>query len=282
MAGPSNDKTEAFQDAGAAIIGAVVDAAERPAETLQNLFAVAHDEGTQRIQMNLVQQVWNGLTDPGQLSMRLNGADLIIIGNQLASMQARRASQDHLFLITLNNLHDQIAALGRDVDDAEKGFAERYGEAWREDLALKIVDKDLIPQRMDGESLEDYRERVEDVLMDELLDENGNIKPEYKDHPEYGEFAEWARDRWLHQQGIAAADKLEAVLNDPTSTPTENAEAAKGATLASLDIAAGRAEDQETKALLDENIDRSHDGAGVDTDQRIGADSLMASMRIES
>ena len=253
MAGPSNDKTEAFQDAGAAIIGAVVDAAERPAETLQNLFTVAHDEGTQRIQMNLVQQVWNGLTDPGQLSMRLNGADLIIIGNQLASMQARRASQDHLFLITLNNLHDQIAALGRDVDDAEKGFAERYGEAWREDLALKIVDKDLIPQRMDGESFEDYRERVEDVLMDELLDAKGEIKPEYKDHPEYSEFAIWAQDRYLLKHSQARASELEG--QEPTP------EVLKEVDSLSLKLASRGAKNAETSELIEAELNARDDVA---------------------
>ena len=264
MATPEN-KIEEFQDASAAIIGAAVEATERPAETLQNLFTVAHDEGTQRIQMNLVQQVWNGLTDPGQLSMRLNGADLIIIGNQVASMRARRASQDHLFLITLNNLHDQIAALGRDVDDAEKGFAERYGEAWREDLALKIVDKDLIPQRMDGESLEDYRERVEDVLMDELLDDKGEIKPEYKDHPEYGEFAEWAQKRHDLAEAQLVASHVEAVYNDPTATLEERGAALKTAEAQALDLIAANSDNDEAKLAAENTLEANEVETGATT-----------------
>ncbi|MDJ0922265.1 MAG: hypothetical protein QNI84_14145 [Henriciella sp.] len=190
-------------------------------ETLANSFRVATGSAEQRVQANMVRQLWSGQLDPSQLSIRINGADLIILRNQLEQSAARKSAENHLFLVTLNALQDQIDALGRQIDDMEADFENRYGDAWREDLALDILDEDIIPQRMDGESLADYRDRVEQALIDEMLDENGNIKPEYRDHPKYGEFAQWARKEWELRQARIAAAELDRVANDPEASTEE-------------------------------------------------------------
>lgn len=272
MAVPREDKLQEFYDARDAIVDGVrALAPETPQETLQNVFAIAHGEAEQRVHTNLVQQVWNGLVDPSQLGIRINGAELIILRNQLADASNRRSASSHLFLITLNSLQDQIDALGREVDGMEDGFAARYGESWREDLANKILDEDIIPQRMEGESLEDYRERVEDALMAEMLDENGNIKPEYKDHPEYGEFAEWAKKRHDLKEARSVANEVEAVFDDPASTQLQRDAAMQAADAQALDLIAAYSGNDDAKteaeATLEENelesaaVDLSYDPA---------------------
>ncbi|MEM9422496.1 MAG: hypothetical protein AAF986_08330 [Pseudomonadota bacterium] len=129
--------------------------------------------------------------------------------------QDRKAS-DALWRDIINQ---QIAELQNLISGHEGRFAAEYGEAWREDLALQILDPDLIPQRREGESMEAYRERLEQALMDELLNEDGTIKDKYKDHPEYGEYAQWAQ--WKYDQQQAQAFK--AGMNDPLLSEAERA-----------------------------------------------------------
>ena len=124
----------------------------------------------------------------------------------------KQARSDKNGALWLDLIQRQIAELQTAIDDAEQGFASQYGEDWRELFALKILDPDLMPQREDGESLEDYRTRVEQALMDELLNQDGSIKDEYKDHPEYGELAQWAQWKYDEQQGQA----LKSTLSDPS------------------------------------------------------------------
>ncbi len=108
------------------------------------------------------------------------------------------------WLVMLDN---HISWLDKQIDNSEKDFAATDGEEWREKLALKILDKDAIPERKDGETMEAYRERLEQSLIDEMLDDEGNIKPEYKDDPEYGKYAEWAE--WKFDRREAKALKAE-------------------------------------------------------------------------
>ena len=113
----------------------------------------------------------------------------------------------------------QIADLQTLIDGHEDMFAAQHGEAWREQLALAILAPDLIPQRREGESMEDYRERLEQALMDEFLNEDGTIKDKYKDHPQYGEYAKWAQWKYDQQQ----AQAFEAAMNDPSLSEAERA-----------------------------------------------------------
>lgn len=114
-------------------------------------------------------------------------------------------------------LERQLTELQNLIDQSEQEFAAQNGDAWREKLALAILDPDLIPPREHGESMADYRERLEQSLMDELLNEDGTIKAKYKNHPEYGEYAQWAQWKYDEQQ----AQALKTALNDPSVSNAE-------------------------------------------------------------
>jgi len=93
-----------------------------------------------------------------------------------------------------NAFADQRA---QDAERLEDIFEARFGDAWREEIANRVMDPDEIPERMDGESIEAYRERLADALIDKMIDpETGQIRPEYRDNPELREYAEWAKARF--------------------------------------------------------------------------------------
>ncbi|NQY41374.1 MAG: hypothetical protein HRT80_14895 [Henriciella sp.] len=112
----------------------------------------------------------------------------------------------------LDLIQRQIDELQTSINDAERDFAIDNGEEWRELFALRLLDPELMPQRLEDESLEEYRARVEQALIDEPLNDDGSIKDEYKDHPEYGELAQWAQ--WKHDQQLVQT--LNSTLSDPS------------------------------------------------------------------
>ena len=129
--------------------------------------------------------------------------------------QRSRGSRDSMYWFDI--IQQQINDMQTLIDGAEGGFAAQYGEDWREQFAMRILDPDIMPQRENGESLAEYRARVEQALMDEMLNPDGTIKSEYKDHPEYGQLAQWAQ--WKHDQQRAIAFKAE--LDDPSLSKDE-------------------------------------------------------------
>ena len=68
--------------------------------------------------------------------------------------------------------------------------------------------------------MEDYRARLEPILMEELLDENGEFKDEYKNDPEMSKWGMWAKAQ--HDKSVIQRDY--DVLSDP-SQPREAIEA---------------------------------------------------------
>lgn len=111
----------------------------------------------------------------------------------------------------LDALQVSIGRLARDIEGMESQFNKQDGDAWREKLALKILDEDDIPQRRDGESMEAYRERLEAHLIDEMLNEDGSIKDKYKNHPELAAYAEWAQKQYHLNKAQGYAQELEAL-----------------------------------------------------------------------
>lgn len=260
MASPES-KLEEFKEVGLAMAAPLVSAmlpGGKPIETLANVFSIAHGQAEQSIQTSLVQQVWAGMIDPSQLSIRVNGADAAAIAALLRISEAKKSCDNHLFLIALNDLDAQAAALRALADKMEEGFVSKYGDAWAEDLALEILEEDQIPQRRDGESIEDYRARVEEALIDEMIDENGEIKVEYKDHPEYGDRAEWAKTRYDEQAKVRRVNSLRSDLNDGSLSDLDRKEAISEASfeekIAVLDGASG-AIVQEVSDALDSSVD---------------------------
>lgn len=233
--------------------------ANKPVEALSNIFADAHGAESQLEQANLVRQVRAGIVDASQISVRVNGADAAAYAAQVRASEAKIAADNHLFLITLNNLDAAIERAQKLADEMERGFDDQYGESWREDLALRILDEDDIPQRRDGESLADYRERVEEALIDEMIDDNGEIKEKYKNDPELRDRADWAKTRYDIRQAEIGAHQLETTHSDPDATDAERNEAIENASQATLRLAKHGSDDEklvaEAKAQMDANTD---------------------------
>ncbi len=128
-----------------------------------------------------------------------------------STRKKRKTEKTSNTALWLDLLENQIGDLQRHIESAERGFTAIYGEDWREQFAMRVLDPDLMPQRRDGESMEEYRARVEQALMDELLNDDGAIKDAYKDHPQYGKLAQWAQ--WTYDQ--QQARMLQSDLDDP-------------------------------------------------------------------
>ena len=131
-----------------------------------------------------------------------------------ASEKSKRTTDTILFL---NLLDQRIADLDFRMAELEGQLVEQFGEQWAEQVALEVLDPDEMPQRRDGESMADYQARVYDALEAEFLDEGGNIKPEYKDHPRYGDAAKYMQYRFDKD----AAVELRSRLSDPDLSPEE-------------------------------------------------------------
>ncbi|HIG21764.1 hypothetical protein [Henriciella sp.] len=141
--------------------------------------------------------------------------------NDAEEKKRRKQSSDALEMqMILNSMRERMAVLDGQIADFEAGFEAKYGDAWREIMANEILDPDEIPERQPGESMEDYRERLENDLIEEMLDENGKIKDEYKNDPEKRQWAQWAEAQ--HERREIGRDY--DVLSDPSS-PTEQREA---------------------------------------------------------
>lgn len=268
MATPES-KLEEFKEIGLALAGTAARGATNasaPLETLANAFAVAHGEESQLLQSNLVRQVWAGIVDPSQMSIRVNGVDAAAYAAQVRASEAKQATENHIFLVTLGQLNGQIDAMKERADEMEAGLEEKYGESWREDLALKILDEDEIPQREEGESLADYRARVEDALIDKMIDGDGNIKDEYKNDPATRDHAEWAKTRWNIRQAELDAQRLEATYSDPEATEAERSAARENASQAAVRLAKHNSDDETVSAEMDAEIDQGQDGVSATKD----------------
>lgn len=136
-----------------------------------------------------------------------------------ANERSKRSSDTMLFL---NLLEQESARLGRNIAAMEANFEEQYGDAWRETIANKILDPDEIPERREGESMEDYRERLEQVLIDKMIDPaTGEIRPEYANNPETAEYARWAKEQYDKAKTDQLIDVTRDIENDPNLSTEE-------------------------------------------------------------
>lgn len=126
------------------------------------------------------------------------------------SNAAKKKRQDHQQLqLTLAQqarlLSEQLA---QQIADMETAFEAEHGDAWREIIANKVMDE--VPERSDGESMEDYRKRLEDALIAAMIDEDGNIRPQYLNDPDKARYAQWAQAHHAQNQlQKATPDELE-------------------------------------------------------------------------
>lgn len=188
------------------------------ARDLADMFNTA---GFNQLRGQLEMSVREGNLTGTQVGVRLSGAGQAEMDRRDKEKKSKRSADDLFYLALIDRIHDDLDALRADIKALEGEFERKYGDAWRESLALEILGDDLFPERSPGESMEDYRERVEKLMIAELLDESGQIKAEYKDHPRYGRPAQWA-----YQQNIDdIATRNVAVLEDPNASAEQIEEA---------------------------------------------------------
>lgn len=139
-----------------------------------------------------------------------------IIAERKAEKDKDDVVETQMLLAALN---ERIAQLDIEIGQYEAIFEARFGDAWREEIAVRVLDEDEMPERQDGESMADYRQRVEDAIVEKIIDpETGKMRPEYKNHPEFKEYGEWAEREHEQRKMKAMAEKV------PTASPEELAQ----------------------------------------------------------
>lgn len=120
--------------------------------------------------------------------------------------EERRTAQ---FVQLVEQMRASIERMEADVKRLVASFEKRDGDAWREKLALNILEADEIPQQEAGESINAYRKRLEQHLINEMLNPDGTIKNKYKNDPKYGDYAEWAQTQFHLNSAKAAVAELD-------------------------------------------------------------------------
>jgi len=126
--------------------------------------------------------------------------------------EERRTAQ---FVQLVNQMRASIERMEADVKRLVASFEKRDGDAWREKLALNILGADEIPQQATGESITAYRKRLEQHLINEMLNPDGTIKDKYKNNPKYGDYAEWAQTQFHLNSAKAAVAELDSDTTSP-------------------------------------------------------------------
>lgn len=187
--------------------------------------------------------------------------------------KARQSASNFLFLDLMDQASRYAAQLAADVARIEAGYEAQYGDAWVETIALEVLGPDEIPQRDDGESITDYRERVRETLLDQMIDPaSGKVRPEHADSPH----ANWAERAWKHEKVDAQMD-----IATDESRPQAEREAAVQEVIetgrhddAAYAITSFEAGDREY-AVLDEALDEIREAA-TDADTQVEVDNFFA------
>ena len=142
----------------------------KPIETLANVFSVAHGQAAQSIQTSLVQQVWAGIIDPSQLSIRVNGADASILAAELQKAKGKQSQDTQMWLAMMGDLEraaNDLAALNERVRVGSQSLKEKYGGI--EGVAETFLTED----ERHGLTTE---EEIYQAMADKYLNEDGTLK----------------------------------------------------------------------------------------------------------
>jgi hypothetical protein len=151
-----------------------------------------------------------GTLDESQVSGILARALAQLKSGKGENVNQKKSTRDLLHQILLDYIRD----INRDITALEKGFEAEFGDAWREEIALRIYDEDEIPKQRPDETIDDYRARLEKELVDKMLNPDGSIKDKYKNDPQLRKYAEWAQK--IHNRDIALS--LASELKNPSTT----------------------------------------------------------------
>ena len=167
--------------------------------------------------------------------------------------QGRKSTSDAVFLDLMDRARETSDRLGREIADMEAQFESEFGDAWREHIANVVLAPDDIPQRHEGESLVEYRKRVEQALIDEYLDDAGNIKPEHRGD----RYAIWAKNKYDKRE-------VDAALDPSLSREQQEARLTRLAEKGSLDQVSDSRERLDAEGRGHEALDKAADDV-VDT-----------------
>ena len=197
--------------------------------------------------------------------------------NEERKKERKEQTDRAILLSTLDQARTFADQRGRDADRFEDTFEARFGDAWREEIANRVMEPDEIPERLPGESMEDYRERLTDELIDTMIDpETGQIRPEYANDPELREYAEWAKARYDEREARAYIERR----SDPNLTPEQqramDEEFTASATWNEITQAAqGAARDGESIQAVSDELDARNDEQTANVSLQTGADAFL-------
>lgn len=206
-------KLQEFYDAGRAMVsanmGGLSDTFHRAAEPgLSSDYVIGRAQSLKALgEENTIILGWDSLAGLIQRNNTSKTAHDKEAGSQQKKKKA--ATSDLVWLDLVGQLQAQVDAADRRIQGHRDYFENKYGEDWVEKLALDILDEDSFPERREGESITDYRRRIEDEIFEEMVGPDGQIKPEYRDHPDYERFKEWARDREIKAGAGAKLDEVD-------------------------------------------------------------------------
>lgn len=144
------------------------------------------------------QYLANTISDDKEAPVMLSGSQKARRGASSSDTKRRRLEEQQRVQLTLAEQARQLSEyLAQQIAGFETSFETELGDAWREVIANRVLNPDDIPQRKQGESMQDYRERLETVLIATMIDENGNIRPGYanNDDPDVRRYADWAHSK---------------------------------------------------------------------------------------
>lgn len=191
-------------------------AAEAAQRRLKDHQEIDKQQGHQR-------QLSGAAKDTGELKTAPGAARSIADEMERGEEKERRERIDRVMMLSaIDRAREYSRELSRQIGEIEQQFEARYGDAWREEFAIRILEPDEVPERREGESMEDYRERVEDALEDRLLDpETGEPRPEFANDPEYAELVRWAQMNRSRDRVDASVARADAIMSDPNATQDE-------------------------------------------------------------
>ena len=181
-----------------------------------------------------------------------------------------------ILLQTLDQAQAFADQRAMDAEALEAQFEARFGDAWREEIANRVLDPDEIPERQPGESMEDYRERLADELIERMIDpETGEIRAEFRDDPELRQYADWALARYDEREARSYIERR----NDPSLTADDVAQLDQNwlgsATEERMQLASQEAaRNGQNIEPLSEAIDNERNNVGVSASAQAGLDAF--------
>lgn len=174
-----------------------------------------HDKAndSKHVELKDMQAALMGNLDESQVSSINTLAMINIKKQQISEKEKREQASRHLLL---QSLYDHIEDMNERIADMEATFEAQFGDAWREEIAMRVLGPDEFPLQESDESILDYRERLQERLVEEMLEADGSIKPQYLNEPELSKYAEWAQTRHNRDEALEHARTLE---NYPADSP---------------------------------------------------------------